>query len=263
VKIINLTGHKLISGYPEGRRMWLNIKWYDNFNNVVREDGKYGPLAVNLKGTYTNINTLLNPDNPNTKVYAAHYGMTQEWANQLIALGYSPSLPLEYDHVTAAVSYTLGQLAAQSPGTSHETLHFVLNNTIIKDNRIPPFGFSYDEAKQRNTHPVPATQYGAPTTGGTYNYFDEVQLNPPINGAHATIALMYQPTSWELIQFLYLANNRTDVFLADQGNNLLDAWLNTGMAAPFTMASATWTASGIVVGTPPPNPPGPETQQIP
>ena len=29
LKVINLTGHKLISGYPEGRRMWLNIQWYD------------------------------------------------------------------------------------------------------------------------------------------------------------------------------------------------------------------------------------------
>jgi hypothetical protein len=29
VRVVNLTGHKLISGYPEGRRMWLNVKWYD------------------------------------------------------------------------------------------------------------------------------------------------------------------------------------------------------------------------------------------
>ncbi|MHC4065735.1 MAG: hypothetical protein ACYSUI_14725, partial [Planctomycetota bacterium] len=29
VTVTNLTGHKLISGYPEGRRMWLNIKWYN------------------------------------------------------------------------------------------------------------------------------------------------------------------------------------------------------------------------------------------
>jgi hypothetical protein len=39
VKVTNLTGHKLISGYPEGRRMWLNIKWYDANGTLVREDG--------------------------------------------------------------------------------------------------------------------------------------------------------------------------------------------------------------------------------
>ena len=29
VRVTNLTGHKLISGYPEGRRMWLNVQWFD------------------------------------------------------------------------------------------------------------------------------------------------------------------------------------------------------------------------------------------
>ena len=26
LKVINLTGHKLITGYPEGRRMWLEVE---------------------------------------------------------------------------------------------------------------------------------------------------------------------------------------------------------------------------------------------
>ncbi len=44
---------------------------------------------------------------------------------------------------------------------------------------------------------------------------------------------MYQPTSWEYIQFLYLANNGQNAFLASEGMNLLNAWLNTGMAEPM------------------------------
>ena len=36
LSVANLTGHKLISGYPEGRRMWLNIKWYDAANAAPR-----------------------------------------------------------------------------------------------------------------------------------------------------------------------------------------------------------------------------------
>jgi hypothetical protein len=36
VKIVNLTGHKLISGYPEGRRMWLNIRWFDSGDEPCR-----------------------------------------------------------------------------------------------------------------------------------------------------------------------------------------------------------------------------------
>jgi hypothetical protein len=52
---------------------------------------------------------------------------------------------------------------------------------------------------------------------------------------------MYQPTSWEYINFLYQANDGSVAFLANEGANLLDAWLNTGMAAPHIMATTTWT----------------------
>jgi len=244
LKVTNLTGHKLITGYPEGRRMWLNIKWYDAGNALLRDDGAYGTISANIDGTPTNVKTILNLADPNTKIYEAHYAMTQEWANQLLGLGYSASLALSYDRVTGAVSYTLGQLAAQAPGTHHETFHFVLNNYVAKDNRIPPYGMSYDEAGKRNALPVPASQYGTPSSGGAYRHYDELTLNPPSGAAYAEIRLLYQPTSWEYIQFLHLANNRQNAFLANEGTNLLQAWLNTGMAEPYVMASTTW-------GTPP------------
>lgn len=98
--------------------------------------------------------------------------MTQEWANQLLGLGCPASLPLSFDRVSGAVSYTLGQLAAQAPGTYHETSHFVLNNTVAKDNRIPTHGMTYEEARKRNALPVlrlnmAARRLAAPTTIGT------------------------------------------------------------------------------------------------
>jgi len=240
VKITNLTGHKLISGYPEGRRIWLNIKWYDAGNNLLREDGEYGQLDVQINGSLTQIETILDPNDTNTKIYEAHYGMTEEWAAQLISLGYSATIPLSFDRVTGLVDYTLGDLAAQPPGTTHETFHFVLNNVVIKDNRIPPYGMTYEKARVRNALPVPADQYGNPGAGGTYNYWDEVTLNPPAGASYAMIDLLYQPTSWEYIQFLYLANTRQNSFLANEGVNLLDAWLQNGMAKPYVMASTMW-----------------------
>ena len=244
LKVTNLTGHKLISGYPEGRRMWLNIKWYDGSNVLLREDGKYGLLPVTTLGVPSPVKTILNLADPNTKIYEAHYAMTQEWANQLLSLGYPSTLALSYDRVTGAVNYTVGQLAAQAPGTYHETFHFVLNNHVAKDNRIPTYGMTYDEAAKRNALPVPAAQYGSPAAGGTYNYWDTITLSPPTGAVYATIDLLYQSTSWEYIQFLYLANNKANTFLANEGVNLLNAWLNTGMSEPFVMASTTW-------GTPP------------
>ena len=156
------------------------------------------------------------------------------------AENYPASLPLSFDRLTGLPDYTLGQLAEQAPGTDHETFHFVLNNTVVKDNRIPPFGMSYDEAKKRNALPVPASQYGSPSPGGTYKYWDEVTLNPPAVAVYAEIRLLYQPTSWEYVQFLLLANNRQNTFLAAEGLNLFDAWLNTDIAEPHVMAEATW-----------------------
>jgi hypothetical protein len=153
---------------------------------------------------------------------------------------------VSYDRLTGAPDYTLGDVAGQAPGTSHESFHFVLNDTVVKDNRIPPYGMAYETARQRNALPVPATQYGP--SGGVYDYFDQFALNPPSGATYATIDLLYQGTSWEYIQFLNNANSGQNAFLGQEGVNLLEAWLNTGMAEPFVMASATW-GNG---GTPPP-----------
>lgn len=252
LRITNLTGHKLISGYPEGRRMWLNIKWKDKNGALLREDGEYGDLTdVVVNGVQPK--SILDLYDPNTKIYEAHYGMSQEWAAKLIGLGYAPEMPLSFDRLTmtGVPDLTLGELAAQPAGSYAETFHFVLNDKVVKDNRIPPYGFNYEEARKRNALPVPATQYGG-GSGGTYNYWDEVSLNPPSGADHAVISLLYQPTSWEYIQFLYLANNKQNAFLGAEGDNLLDAWLITGMAAPHTMATATWHSTTPVCSAPTP-----------
>jgi hypothetical protein len=39
--VTNQTGHKLPSGYPEGRRIWLNVKAYDGTDQLVYESGAY------------------------------------------------------------------------------------------------------------------------------------------------------------------------------------------------------------------------------
>jgi hypothetical protein len=250
VTVTNLTGHKLISGYPEGRRMWLNIKWYDSNNVMIREDGEYGPIGVSIAnpagGPDVQIESILDLNDTNSKIYEAHYGLTQEWAAQLMQVNgaYYGPIVIDYDRYTGDPGITISQLAQAAPGTVHESFHFVLNNTVVKDNRIPPYGMNYEEARKRNALPVPPDQYGSPVPSGSYNHWDEFTLNPPVGAETATIALVYQPTSWEYIQFLYLANTKQNTFLVNEGDYMLEAWLNTGMAPPYTMASATWTNMG-------------------
>ncbi len=243
LKVINHTGHKLISGYPEGRRMWLHIRWYDAGGALLDEIGEYGALAVSdalVPGG--SVESIVDLDDPRNRVYETHYGMTAQWARQLLAHGVSPDLPLAYDRQTGSILHTLGELAAL-PGDSDafETFHFVLNNTVVKDNRIPPWGMDVEAARKRNALPVPADQY-AGDTGSVYRYWDELDLATlgPAGAVSATVELLYQPTSWEYIQFLARANRGDSSFLGAEGSSLLDAWLQTGMAQPHLMASASW-----------------------
>ncbi|MBA3582544.1 MAG: hypothetical protein H0W44_08860 [Gammaproteobacteria bacterium] len=243
LKVVNLTGHKLITGYPEGRRMWLNMRWYNSSGTLLREDGGYGDLAITLAGQSYTVRTLKNLNDPNTRVYEAHGSITQEWAQRLLQLGTDPNIPVQFNRVSSALIMNLADVAALSSGAYAESFHFVLDNKLAKDTRIPPYQMRRDEAAKRNALPVPATQYGNPNAGGIYRHWDEVTLNPPAGATRAEIKLWYQPTSWEYIQFLYLANDGNNPQLRDTGKNLFNAWLNTGMAEPQLMTSINWQGS--------------------
>ncbi len=236
VKITNLTGHKLITGYPEGRRMWINIKWYNN-GVFISENGGYGPIgktARDLNNVLHQVNSIIDPES--TVIYEAKMGLTKEWAQRLInEYGYSPNLVLSYNRLTDEPEHTLGELANSPDGTAFHSFHFVLNDKVIEDRRIPPYGFSYDEAKLRNSLPVPETLFGNPGPGGIYNHWDIVSFPVPPNVNSAQVRVFYQPTSWEYIQFLYLQNDGQDPFLSNEGVNLLDGWLNTGQAPPLEL----------------------------
>ena len=237
LRVTNLTGHKLISGYPEGRRMWLRTRWRDEQNQLLREDGSYGTFTTTLNGQQFPVSSITDP---NARVWQTKLGITQDWALQLLLLGVSPTTPLQFDRVTGNVTLTLIQLAAMPAGSEHETFHFLLNNKVLADNRIPPWRLDRNEAVTRNAQPVPATQYGNPAPGGFYQHFDDVPLAPPPGATRADVELLYQTSSWEYIQFLRLANPGTSAFLANTGQDLLDAYRNTGGSAPEVMKTARW-----------------------
>jgi len=65
VRITNWSGHNLPTGYPEGRRMWLNVKFLDGDGNTVAERGLYDWETADLTTS-------------DTKVYETHVGMTSE-----------------------------------------------------------------------------------------------------------------------------------------------------------------------------------------
>ena len=271
LRVVNLTGHKLITGYPEGRRMWLNIKWYGADNSLLREDGEYGPIGLSIQnpldpgGPFVDVESIVELDNPNLNIYQAHYAVTRDWATTLQTL-HPEGLELSYNRMTGEVLCTVEDFLLDDAasgkkeactGDDHETFHFALNNTVVKDNRIPPYGMSFDDAQIRNIVPVGDNQYGALAAGDIYNHWDDIDLNAPVNAVYATIDLLYQGTSWEYVQFLDKANNKQNAFLGQEGVNMLEAWINAEvpvaievggdkkMVPPAVMASIVW-------GTPPP-----------
>lgn len=62
VRVINYTGHKLPTGYPEGRRMWVNVKFFDQQGRLIEEHGAYDPATAELQTA-------------GTKVYEAKHGL--------------------------------------------------------------------------------------------------------------------------------------------------------------------------------------------
>ena len=106
VRITNLTGHKLPTGYPDGRRMWINLIGKNAQGDTVYQSGVYNPDSA-----------MLIRDN-HIKVYEIVRGMTD----------------------TRATAYGV---------PSGPTFHFILNDTLIFDNRIPPRGFTNLGFQQR------------------------------------------------------------------------------------------------------------------
>jgi hypothetical protein len=184
VTVTNNSGHKLPTGYPEGRRMWINVRFLDGQGALVAESGAYDP----------DTGVLTHDDQ--AKIYEAKPGVDEDVA----------------------------PLIGQDPGPS---FHFVLNNKIFKDNRIPPRGFTNAAFEQFGGEPVEYSYADG-------QYWDDTFYAVPASAVTAEVMLYYQSTSKEFIEFLRDANTTNDV-----GQQLFDLWNENGKCPPTTMASAT------------------------
>ena len=191
LRVTNLTGHKLPTGYPEGRRMWLNVAFLGADGKAVREVGKYGVKDDTVNGQAVKAPTLIDPDA--TRVYECLPGISEAQAKK----------------------------HNKKPGKS---FHFVLNDYMTFDNRIPPKGFSNTKFKERNCEPV-----GVKYADG--QHWDDVPLDIPAGCTKIRAKLVYQSMSWEYLKFL-VEENKTDY----SGRKLMRAWSKTGMCPPETIA---------------------------
>jgi hypothetical protein len=189
VTITNRSGHKLPTGYPEGRRMWLNLVAYDAADQPIYTSGHYDPSTGILQ----------------------HDGALALYEAEL---GISPGL-------------------AQAIGeTSGASFHFVLNDSVYKDTRIPPLGFTNAAFAAFGGVPVDPEQPGDRYADG--QNWDDPAYGLPSETRKVITTLYYQTTSKEYITFLR-DSNHTD----NAGQVMYDLWANNGRAAPVAMTSDT------------------------
>ena len=152
VRVTNETGHKLPTGYPEGRQMWLQLTAYDVDDAAIYESG-----------VYTGDQGRLVRD-ADIKVYEVRQGLTPELASFLGVPG-------------------------------GEGFHFVLSNTVLKDNRIPPRGYTQAAFDAPGLRPVGATYVDG-------QHWDETVYEVPAATDRVVAILWYQVASREYIDFL-------------------------------------------------------------
>ena len=195
ITVTNLTGHKLPTGYPEGRRVWLNVRFLGASGELLSELGRYGMRSDQVTGPQpVQVPTLLDPEK--TRVYECKPGL-------------SPAQAAKYN---------------KAAGPS---FHFILNDVITRDNRIPPRGF---------TNSAFADHLAAPA-GARYEdgqYWDQFECASPPGTVQIEVRLMYQSVSWEYLKFL-VEENRSDSWSKD----LYRAWQMTGQCPPEEIAFAT------------------------
>ncbi len=165
VRVTNLSGHKLPTGYSEGRRMWLNVQARDANGALIFESAAY------------DAGTAVLTEDAQAKVYEVQQGM---WNSTTSTCDIKDSM-------------------------DRKEFHFVLNNCIAKDNRIPPLGFTgaLDPEIRPVNYVYPET---SPGSGVLVNYDDTTYTIPVPNGTPLPVSvrarLQHQVASKEYIEFL-------------------------------------------------------------
>ena len=180
-RIVNQSGHKLPTGYVDGRPMRLNVRFLRADGSLLKEHGAYDTATAEL-------------DTSSTKVYEAEHGLD------------------------ASMASTTGLSAGAS-------FHFVLNNTIVKDNRIPPRGFTNAAFEAVQAQPV-----GYSYADGQHH--DDTSFTIPALARRVEVTVYFQTTSKEYIEFL-----RDENVTNNTGQIAYDQWVLGGKSAPVPMAT--------------------------
>ncbi len=233
VRVTNLSGHKFPTGYPEGRRAFLTVESGED----VDGDGQLAASEVTFRsGAYDAATGELTED-AQARVYEAEMGV------------------YDWNGTGACDLYD---------GAGRKMFHFVLNDCVVKDNRIPPQGF----APGPETAPVGVAYPPDPARPGALAHWDDAPYAIPVPpGATRPMlvraTLLYQTVSKDYIEFLRAENRSTcdprDAGCnptlpnagANRGEKMHALWQTYGRSAPVAVAAGT-VAVPVTGGAPAP-----------
>ncbi len=250
VKVTNLSGHKIPSGYPDGRRFWIGLQVTDAADAVVYESGVFDPDSAQL---YTDSSLA---------------GFSRALSTTIDAT--VENAVMVYEKRTGTCSTTTCTMSVS-----------LLNDKILFDNRIPPAGFTYADYQQAgakfwNYDPATLMPYEEVDRYPDGQNWDEVtyRFTAPADAVlDAQAEVLWQTHTREFMEHLKTENTNTyrpegppsifdpnypltPNYLSDQlpdfanmtdldGNSLRDnwggiayaSWLLTGKGAPYVVAA--------------------------
>ncbi len=199
VRVINNSGHRVPSGYPDGRRLFINMTVEDANGNPVYVSGYYDEATATL--------------------YDEAGGQVEDRALTNVIDATVNNQVMIYEKRTG--------LCDDTAGTCQMSVN-LLNDKILFDNRIPPLGFTYADYQQAGTKfwsydaatLMPFEDLGRYPDGQNWDEVTYIFNAPTGQTLNARAAMYWQTHTREFMEYLRI--NNTSTYRPEGGPDILD-----------------------------------------
>ncbi len=202
VRVHNKSGHRIPSGYPDGRRFWLSVNVNDQNGASMYQSGVYDEISAELMTdattpfvrAQTDIINAVNPANNAVMVYERVTGSCTDANGDAI-----------FPDPTAGTPAA----CTSSPALT--------NNFILFDNRIPPKGLDYANARLSgvkfwNYDPVTGVPYEDETCDATTGSCTGRYVNNELNNGFDQVVYRWRVPAARLAEANFAQNGSVEVY---------------------------------------------------
>jgi len=191
VRIVNETGHKLPTGYPEGRRMWINVELRDGALTPLREYGGYDGVSADLSTGDTKVyETELGVDETMAELTGLPVGKSFHFALNNVILEDNRIPPRGFTNAafTAAQAIPIGVYYADGQYWD-DTRYRLVTGTAFAVVRV-----YYQTSSKEFITFLRDTNHTNDTGDTLYEQWELTGKSPPVLMAEATLPIALFPT---------------------------------------------------------------------